>query len=468
MTHLLEYDLLRLSTGRFLGGEETAAFRAHVDSCRACADALTETSLLLTKLQRARPLLERFEDLIAARSRVGVVTRPDAEGDFTLRLLSLSALAREAEEIAIDVAAVAHDRLDLALLRLDRLTGRLRSFAVLYAVQEGAKLVHRLPQAALAFARALGERSETFETDVAVRARRPQRPEPSAEEIRCEAALLESQALLKLNRAAEALSLAEYGREAIRGLTGVSFLRAKCDYFQGSAELFLSRYPSATRRLRQAGLVFRREGDRGWEGRALGMRALRAAMRNRLALAVSLFDEALSLLDPTEAPSAYAAALIYRADAQRQRGFLDDAAAGFRTAKEIVEGHDLSTLRLVLSINLAEIDVDTGRYERAIEQLRFARTHAVAAGLEREIRFIDVYVVECWTRLGRAAEAASAVDEIRTRLDSGATPRDEALSELIAFHERGEHRVEVVARVRRHLEAALSNAGLRYERAIGA
>lgn len=479
MRHLTDREAARVALQR--APDDETALRGHVAECASCAARVASveelgrlaaplgavgelseefTKRLLEELARLpEPEGARIEgaDEVAEEERDRSADRcddPDAAGGPLASFLeSLWRLRREARAEGAAISDLAAEDVGAALAALDGLPEVLRGPAAVAACRSGAALVHRKPEIALAFARAISERAAELPDEAALPASDAPAEWTSAEEVRCEAALLESQALLEMGRAEEAYALASYASEATTAMPIPGLYEGRAAYFAGSALSFLGRPVEAFRRLRLARALFRVLGDRNWEGKALSALALLLSMRGKCRWAVRLFDRALTRLDGVESPSAFAVALLYKADAQARLKEFDAAAVNYQTSLVIVEQNDLTVPRVVIHLGLGELDYLQGKYSEATDRFRFAVSAARALGLYQITESALLYLAECLQRVGRLDSAREALASFRnSRLTRGA-PREPALSELDELERRGDVAAAVIRRIREQLYA---------------
>ena len=219
-------------------GEEVSSTRLHVEACRTCA----------RRLARATKLSEGLGELAAQDA-------PGSSPTFrSARVRELAALSREAMALATGILARWDPSGALGELR----GSPARGYALAYLPKLAAGLAVRDPRVALSLADAVA--SESARDDVAP---------VSPGEIRADARLLASQALLNLGRAQDALDASEEGRLLFQALRHDPFVDALCDYFSANALSYLSEYRRARTLLRHALSVFAEYGQDDWIGRAV-------------------------------------------------------------------------------------------------------------------------------------------------------------------------------------------------------
>jgi len=434
--HPAEIELLALAIGR--DGDAPEGTREHIAGCPTCA----RRGDVLEDLAGAIEL----EDTLHRESEA---TTPLPESpraaERRIRLAHLtedaSAAQREAEtlhELARDPEA---DLVGRVRYLAASSGGRL---ALLYAAQRGA-FAAAVPTRALALAEAI----ETASNGPAAAAGAV----PSAL-LRAEARLLASQALLSIGRLADAREAAVDARGAFETLGRDPFSGALCDYFEASVLCFQGAFARAERLLKAAARIFADFAQDHWVGRAEAVLAQVLLQRGNPARALLLYDAAIERFDPERDANTYSACLVNRARCLARIGNIEAAQQGFAQALQVARRHRLDALVFGVRLNLAELDLLRGEFERALVSYRAVAAKADEMGLEEDQVVTRLGAAECLGRLGRIGEMMDALREIGRIVAVTDLAGNPAWIELASRLDPGDVGVGLVSEVREHLAAA--------------
>ncbi|MEO6325219.1 MAG: tetratricopeptide repeat protein, partial [Thermoanaerobaculia bacterium] len=273
----------------------------------------------------------------------------------------------------------------------------------------------------------------------------------SRSQIRAEAALLASQALLNLGRVSEALARSESARASFLESGEDPFCEALCDQFSANALCYLSEYRKARRLVTRALRTFSEYGQEPWMGRAELTLGTLLAQQGRNEDALPHFDRATELLDPALDVNSYAVTLVNQGSTLAHLGQFGDARSLYARALVLTRRHDFPVLTFAVELGLAEIDFLSRLYDRAGTSYARLAIEALARGLEEQALFSTLYQAECEARLGRSEQLRRTVAALRSRVQP--TPFQEpAFAELFACLDRGDLEAGLIEHVREALE----------------
>ena len=415
MRHALSTDLLDAAAGH--GGHEAAA---HAASCGVCARRLHQARTVVTGLQEERAVRELLAKPAAAA--------PPAFAEQIRAVERAEQLARDVLTSEAPVASLRRYRDDPDA-----------AWLLLFAAQRGATLAVQAPEKAL-------ELAEALDAGATALARGPV-PVP---EIRAEAALLASQALLNQGRIDEALERSESARPLFAEAVDDGFGRALCDYFSGNVLAYSGRYAAARRLLVSARRAFAEFGQDHWIGRAELAFGTLLALQGRNAAALPHLDNGLAMLDPDEDANAYAAGHVNRASLLAHQELYDAARAGYAQALAVSKRHGFHVLTYAVRMGLTEIDFLRGEYGRALPAYQELAAAAERQGLQEQVLLTRLFAAECQARLGHVAELQASLRELKRRVQPNPFQAP-ALDELFAYLEKGDLDAGLIRHVRESL-----------------
>ncbi len=357
-------------------------------------------------------------------------------------LLRLARLGDAEAEDLVRAAELGEEELEATLTELSARPQF--PFALLYGCQGGARLAAHVPNRALALAKEVAPWADRLPE--AASGRPVSRPM-----VLAEAALLTSQAELRLLRAEEARAQAKRAWDLFsESNSDPVFDAGRCHYFEGSAATYLGKHDEALALLTGAGLAFAEASQDHWIGRAEATLGIVRTHLGHDTFAFEHFDAAARLLDPSLDALAWCANEMNRGTLLAKRGDLVGARKTFRLALASALRHGVGAVARDARINLAETQIEAGDYTKALEHLQ------VLAQLAREelnfgrMIYCQLLIAECLGGLGRGEEMTLAIGQAReARLLFG--EMEPALEEL--FSSLREDRVDLrdVTRVRRFL-----------------
>ncbi len=434
--HLSEWDRIRLAIGREMTEAEQEEYARHAAGCAECRVEVKETKACVSDFVEAVKIEDAVQEIVRdavlnkLASSVEALLGPgapseianhgddrddeefeddlDEEDERPMSPHRLKKMVAEAGRRADEIVAVAAREPARAAELLDEAKDRAAyGYVLLYTCQGASIVCHQNAANAVTLAGEVGDRAREFPTW-----RFAGLGTPSADEVRGEAAMLESQAQLALNRPREALELALYAQDSMKDV-GDPVGLARAWYFEASARMFLGEHREAMRMLRRALGVFQSYTYEDWEGKCIGMIGLLMGMNGKLSWAIAKFDRALALLDPRDNPGAFAVALGNKGFALTKKRRFDAATVAYRSALAVTDRCGLVGLGIAFQMGLAEIAHGAGEYERALTQLRFVIGDARKLNLEREVQAACVYMAECFGKLGRDREVAQTIASLR-------------------------------------------------------
>ncbi len=477
--HLSEWDRIRLAIGREMTEAEQEEFARHAAGCVECRVEVKETEAFVgdfveaVKIEDAVQQIVRDAVLNRLVSSVEALLGPGGPSEIANhaddrdgeefeddldeedeRLVSphrLKKLVAEAGRRADEVVAVAARAPARAVELLDEAKDRAAyGYVLLYTCQGASIVCHQNATNAMKLASEAGDRAREFPV-----MQYSGLGTPSAEEVRGEAAMLESQAQLALNRPQEALALALYAQDAMKDV-GDPVGLARAWYFEASARMFLGEHREAIRILRRALNVFQSYTYEDWEGKcwaSLGVLLRRCA---KLRWAMRAFNRALGFMEPTENPGAYGTTLAIRADTLAKLGEVDEAAAGYQMARILADRHGLASLSVALLMGLGEVEFLRGHPDRALCQFRFTMLQAQELKLERDVQFASVYIAECQAQLGRTADMMRTIGLLREYVARSSGIAAPGVAEMLSFQDALDRRTDPIPHVRAHLAMLVS------------
>lgn len=412
--HPSEVDLLALAL------EPARPRGPHVDGCPDCRRTVDG-------LAAGR---EHLADLERFRAGIGPAPAPPAE------LRRLGRTLAEAEGL-VRAAEAGGETLGEALSEASVRDG----FAdvALHAAQIAARLALQSPQKTVELAvrlREALERSSVAGT-------------PAARLAFALCFTLESQGLLYVGSADDAVRVARDGLARLEAEGAPLLLLSRARYFAGSALWGASRYGDARSLLEAARDGFARDGQDSWIGRAEAALGLVHFSEARFLPALHAFDAALARLDPAVDPGPVVSTQQNRAGILMNLGRLSEARAAFGAALELALRNGLRASATTIRVNLLNLGLD----EKAYEEVR-SRGEKVVVQCDREGLVVDAYyarlaLAEAQAALGNYGAVRSLVEALRG--DAPPEVRDDPdASALLARLDAGDHEVEFRLRRLRH------------------
>lgn len=416
---------------QFAQGFATPSLREHVENCRACS----------RKLSRARTLSIGIEELRATHERT-------AEPHGVRRLNRLQhrwALSREAQELAGRLVKTNDPAAAVVALR----GNPCRGYALVYAASGAAQLAVQDPHRALALAEAIRAEADVDVIELIDRS-----------EVRAEASILASRALLNIGRVQEALDESERARQLFRRRkTPDPFSEAICDYFSANALSYKADYRRATQLLKRARRVFEEFGQDAWIGRVELCIGTVLAQQGRNDKSLPHFQSAEALLDRELDSNSYAVTLLNKGNTLAHLSRFDEARSAYAEALGITRRHGYSVLTFAIRLAFAELEFLHQRYERALQAFAKLAREAEEASFEEQIVFATLYVAECQARLGRTGDLARSLADLRSRVTRSRFS-EPALEELFSCFDAG----DIDAGLIEHVRDALAEPARPYER----
>ncbi|HYN41506.1 MAG TPA: hypothetical protein VE129_07020, partial [Thermoanaerobaculia bacterium] len=303
------------------------------------------------------------------------------------------ALVRAAEDgeeplvLALEKAACRNDFAEVAL----------------HAVQLASRLTLRSPQRAVAFATRL--REALFGSGSG--AELPSRLAAAFSRV------LESQSLLYIGEAGNAVQSALEGLTALEASEAPLLLLSEARYYAGSALWGESRYEEALRYLGEARDGFARDGQDSWIGRAEAAIGLVHFSEARFLPALHSFDAALERLDPTVDPGPVASTQQNRAGILMNLGRLSEARAAFGSALELVLRSGLMASATSIRVNLLNLGLDEGAYEDVRARGEKLVAHCDREGLPVDAYYARLALAEAQAALGNYGAVRALVGFLR-------------------------------------------------------
>ncbi len=327
-------------------------------------------------------------------------------------------------------------------------------FVLLYACQGASRLAAHVPGRALLLARTASLWGEMLNE--------PARQQPvSRPLVLAEAALLESQAELRLQNADAALDAVRRARDLFdEAKSDPAFDGARCDYFEASCLFFLARYDEAVELLEEAAEGFAEVDQDHWIGRVemtLGM--CQTQLEDHDA-ALEHYETAIGMLDQQMDALAWGATQVNYGILLGRLGDVAKARQAFRLALSSAIRYGIATVARGARFNLAELNLTTGEPAKALPDFQTLAELAKADNNINHLVMCQVYVAECLGMLGRDREMVDSLKGIhiaRGRMAFG----EPAIEELLACLDRGDLDLRVVSHVRQYLKA--TEAGSREE-----
>jgi tetratricopeptide (TPR) repeat protein len=374
--HPPEVDLLALALAPALPRG------AHVEGCAECR--------------------RKIEGLAAGREHLADLERLGAEGGAApAPPEGIRRLGRTLEEAEALVRAAEAGEETLAEALADAAARDGFAHVALHAAQLAARLAPRKPAAAVAFSRRLRGAIPSSA------------PVPAARLAAAASKVLESQGLLYVGDATDAVRLAGEGLEALEA-DGAPLLVVSCArYYTGSALWGASRYADALRLLESARDGFARDGQDSWVGRAEAAIGLVHFSEARFFPALHAFDAALARLDPSVDPGPVVSTLQNRAGILMNLGRLSEARSAFGFALELALRNGLKASATSIRVNLMNLGLD----ERCYEEVR-SRGEKLVAQCDRDGLAVDAYyarlaLAEAQAALGNYGAVRTLVEALR-------------------------------------------------------
>lgn len=378
--HLGELDLLALAL------EPDASPNAHAGSCAECRARIAG-------LATGREHLVDLEAFASADDDAGPPVTPASLGRLGRTLEGAEALVRAAED--------GEEPLVLALAEAAERDGFPE--VALHAVQLASRLTLRSPQCAVAFATRLREALSGSGSGAEL----PSRLAVALSRV------LESQGLLYVGEAGDAVRRALEGLAALEDAGAPLLLLARARYFAGSALWGESRYGEALRYLGGARDGFARDGQDSWIGRAEAAIGLVHFSEARFLPALHSFDAALERLDPAVDPSPVASTQQNRAGILMNLGRLGEARAAFGAALELALRAGLMASATTIRVNLLNLGLDEGSYDEVRARGEKLVTHCDHEGLAIDAYYARLALAEAQAALGNYGAVCTLVEALR-------------------------------------------------------
>ncbi len=325
----------------------------------------------------------RLEELAEYKRKSLAKKRSEPE-----RIRKLRILAEEHMAEAVDAAERGEDQLREAL---HRVPPRLRGLVLLGVPCRAAWLAAHRPHRALALVAGLRNLATTDDWGGS---------EPRIDTVLGEIRLLESQALLWLQKPETAAKAAREARNLL-GDGPIDIPRA--DYFEGSALGFMGRYDEAQALLLKALSAFEKVGDDYWIGRACGALGTLLCRAGSLSAAASLLTRAIDTLGDDD--HAVAVLELNRGAVHALSAEPKEARTSYFRALELSVRHRLGGVTILARINLADLFLTSFDFGNGLAAFERVRGQALAAGQQNLADYCLVVAAQCLRGLGRAVEA---------------------------------------------------------------
>lgn len=421
--HPSELDLLALAL------EPSRPRGAHVAGCDACR--------------------RKVDGLAAGREHLADLERLGAEAGATpAPPPQLRGLGRTLEAAEALVRAAEAGREELAVALAEAADREEFAGVALHAAQIAARLAPKKPAAAADFGRSLR----------AVLAEVSPVPGPSTALAEAASKLLESQGLLYVGEASEAVRLALEALADLEAAEAPLLLLSRARYYAGSALWGASRYDEALALLDSARAGFADDAQDAWVGRAEAAIGLLHFSEARFLPALHAFDSALSRLDPGVDPGPVVSTLQNRAGILMNLGRLAEARQAFGRALELALRNGLQASATSIRVNLLNLGLD----ERAWSEV-LARGEKLVVQCDREGLAIDAYyarlaLAEAQAAMGNYGAVRSLVEALRG--DAPPEVRDDPDATALLTHlSAGDQEMEGRLRRLRHYLAGRERAG---------
>lgn len=410
---------LRIFTLACAGGDDE-----HVKGCPDCAARADALGKVVAGVRR--------EAAFHAAADPAPVPAP-----LPFRTKDLLASARRAEELSRHVVLAAEEGDDelAEAVKTARGSGADLTQALVYACQNASNLAGTLPQRALALVVAV-EREASL---------------GASRRLRFEVALLRSQALLYLQRTAQAREAVDEARCLLPVPGGDPvFDTARVDYFDGSALGFDDRYEEALARLDAALRGFVGAGLDRWIGRAEAAIGVVLVQRNNDIRALDYFASAAERLEEEEDERAVTSLLLSEGCLLDHHKRYSDARLKFTEVLRRAVRARLDLSALDARYNLALVSLNEGRVREA--RTAFERIVPALESRKLETRLINcrLFVAECCVLLQDGEGTRAQIEALRPHADRADTP---AYSDLFKGLDAGDLAAGEIRHVRNYLEA---------------
>ncbi len=450
-------------------GSVTAACAAAL--CLAAGGRVEESRRAFRDLRRRKARLAPLPDRMFVREteRIALLsTRRPSKGKKAAVAFSAAdaVLLRGASVLGESIVAAAREsdeRLEVVVAELHDHPAC--GFALLYACQKGSLLVVQDPLRALEMARSIFEEAKTtVDASIVVGPSRL----ALREVMQAEAKLLESQAHVELGYARDSITAAEEARNLFRSAGDPGFGFGLADYYHGQAAIFARDYVNAEILLKKAQRAFSPLDHDNLMARAATALGTLYVHQGEEERSLSYFDHAIELFDPVDDTRFLTASLVNRGAALcRLRRFQESRVSLTRAlncARTLGSAAQVAHIRA----GFGEIHLQRGDYARALRTFQRLASDERRLGWRQQAFVSDLYVGECFGRLGRQEEMARVIRTIREEVTADPFAGSRVLEELFAVLGQGALDADMVARVRSYLEGGaigISRACLRVEMA---
>ncbi len=424
-------------------GRNIAEVREHVAWCGSCDDRVGKYRSLIADIRMEQDFIRQAQEAIA---KPPTPEQLDTPGFRKVQALWMDARSgdRGAEEL-IRCAEQGAEEMKAALKKYA--PERSFPFVLLYACQGASQLAAHVPGRALLLARDVSLWAEMLTE--------PHRHQPvSRPLVLAEAALLESQAELRLQKADAALDAVRRARLHFDlAKSDPTHNTARCNYFEASCLFFLTRHDEAAELLEEAAEGFLEEDQDHWIGRVEGLLGMCRAQSDDTEAALTHYETALQMLDRRLDALAWGATQVNYGILLGRLGDLQRAKRALRTALSAAIRDGIAGVARDARFNLAELHLTAGEPAKALPNFRALAKLAQAEDNINRFVMCQIYAAECLGMLSRDREMERSLKGIhiaRGRMASG----EPALEELLACLERGDLDLRVVSHVRQFLKAA--------------
>jgi tetratricopeptide (TPR) repeat protein len=451
-------SLLRKSA---LGFRRAAAWSSFVTAscaaalCLAAHGQIEDSRRAFRDLRRRKaqeaPLADRM--FVRETERIALLSeRKPSKGKKTAAPFSAAdaILLRGASVLGENLVASARkgdEELEISLSELQTIP--YRAFVFLYACQKGNALVVQDPLRALKLGRSFLEEEESLRD---AKSGGALAAAVLGETVMAEGELLKSASLVQLGYARESRRAAVDARELFLAGGDVRLGMALAEYYEGQAAGFERDYVAGEQLLKKALKIFADLGQDHFMGRAEAAIGTLLKQRGEEVRALPYLERGIEMLDPAEDSRPLSSTLNNLGGAVARLGRFDEAEVYFARALAAARRLNSEAHCHVIRNALAELELQRGRYGRALRAFLQLAGVARAAGWKMEQLFAELYVAECLGRLGREEEMAEAITVLRTEHRANPFTPSPAMGELFACLDQGILDSNLVAHVRAYLE----------------